>query len=87
MKTVDVNLDRQMVEVPGTRRPGQTGIFRLPQATENLVPNDGSGVRTLYENFEQGKLFMRHFSFPLSKDYLTGTNPSLLSLSLLSLLI
>ncbi|RUS20683.1 hypothetical protein BC937DRAFT_94616 [Endogone sp. FLAS-F59071] len=51
-----VNLEKQTVEVPGTRKPGQTGIYRHPLYADKLVTYTNPKITTLYENFQYGEV-------------------------------
>ncbi|ORZ18049.1 hypothetical protein BCR42DRAFT_413031 [Absidia repens] len=48
-----INLQKQTYEVPGSRKPGQTGIYRNAQRTE-LVESFSPKVKTLYNIFQHG---------------------------------
>ncbi|CAJ0757068.1 3955_t:CDS:10 [Entrophospora sp. SA101] len=40
------------IELPNTKKPGQTGIYRNINSQEKITDVPSTGVRTLYENFE-----------------------------------
>ncbi|GBC10155.1 hypothetical protein RclHR1_09390011 [Rhizophagus clarus] len=48
------------VELPGTRKPGQTGIYRNALSPDNLTSTIRKEVTTLYENFQ--------YALKISKD-------------------
>ncbi|KAG0275831.1 hypothetical protein BGZ95_008335 [Linnemannia exigua] len=50
------NLDIQAVELPGTRRPGQTGIYRRKGYEDALlvVPPTRPHIKTIYDAFQHG---------------------------------
>jgi len=51
--TAAFDLNHQSIEVPNSRKPGQTGIYRSAIAGGELVTNPPhSNVRTLYENLQ-----------------------------------
>ncbi|GJJ78968.1 long-chain acyl-CoA synthetase [Entomortierella parvispora] len=56
MAPVPYNKDRQAVELPGTRRPGQTGIYRRCGYENALrsVPESRPHVTTVYKAFMNG---------------------------------
>jgi len=51
---VKFDLERQSTELPGTRRPGETGIYRNAKFTNELVVFANPQITTLYENFMWG---------------------------------
>ncbi|KAK3847797.1 MAG: hypothetical protein J3R72DRAFT_430806 [Linnemannia gamsii] len=50
------NIDTQAVELPGTRRPGQTGIYRRKGYEDALlaVPPTRPHIKTIYDAFQHG---------------------------------
>ncbi|KAG0239100.1 hypothetical protein BGW41_007943 [Actinomortierella wolfii] len=56
MTNVKVDYNRQAVELPGTRRPGQTGIYRRAGYENGLIsiPKTMPNVRTVYDGFQHG---------------------------------
>ncbi|KAG0258654.1 hypothetical protein DFQ27_004530 [Actinomortierella ambigua] len=56
MSVVKVDYNRQAIEMPGTRRPGQTGIFRRAGFEDELVSRTKGSphVTTVYEGFQHG---------------------------------
>ncbi|KAG0380933.1 hypothetical protein BGX24_002615 [Mortierella sp. AD032] len=57
MPALPYNKDVQAVELPGTRRPGQTGIYRRVGFEDELlaIPSTKSHFRTVYDTFQNGK--------------------------------
>ncbi|RUS34404.1 hypothetical protein BC938DRAFT_480622 [Jimgerdemannia flammicorona] len=49
-----ISLEKQTIELPGTRKPGQTGIYRHPLYADKLVISSNPKITTLYENFRYG---------------------------------
>ncbi|CAG8616797.1 9492_t:CDS:10 [Ambispora gerdemannii] len=47
------------VELPNTRKPGQTGIYRNALYTEALLTSFGPNVKTLYDNFQNALIISR----------------------------
>ncbi|KAI8149587.1 hypothetical protein BJV82DRAFT_588533 [Fennellomyces sp. T-0311] len=51
--TLKVNLEKQLTELPDTRRPGQTGIYRNAVHPELMVSKSPK-VKTMYDLFREG---------------------------------
>ncbi|KAF9082837.1 hypothetical protein BGX27_004367, partial [Mortierella sp. AM989] len=53
---MSIDLNRQSVELPGTRRPGQTGIYRHLGYEHGLMtsPKPFPHVKTIYDAFQNG---------------------------------
>ncbi|RKP12653.1 hypothetical protein BJ684DRAFT_20818 [Piptocephalis cylindrospora] len=54
VKQAPLDTARQTIQVAGSARPGETAIYRHPYSKPDLSVDDGSGVQTLYENFQYG---------------------------------
>ncbi|KAF9972522.1 hypothetical protein BGZ73_004342 [Actinomortierella ambigua] len=56
MSTVKVDYNRQAVEMPGTRRPGQTGIFRRAGFEDEMISSSKKKphVKTVHDSFLHG---------------------------------
>ncbi|KAF9149382.1 hypothetical protein BG015_008823 [Linnemannia schmuckeri] len=56
MPTVPYNKDLQAIELPRTRRPGQTGIYRRVGFENELmsIPPSRPHLRTVYDSFQHG---------------------------------
>ncbi|KAI9322692.1 hypothetical protein BX666DRAFT_2117895 [Dichotomocladium elegans] len=53
-----INLEKQMVELPGTRKPGQTGVYRTTARSE-LVETVSPKIKTMYDLFHAGMKISR----------------------------
>ncbi|CAO3665415.1 unnamed protein product [Umbelopsis ramanniana] len=49
-----IDFNHQSVEVPNSRKPGQTGVYRNAQTPKELLTNINPKVTTIYEAFRQG---------------------------------
>ncbi|KAI8331068.1 hypothetical protein BC941DRAFT_439688 [Chlamydoabsidia padenii] len=53
-----INLEQQAIEIPNTRKPGQTGVYRNAQFPE-LVETFSPEVKTMYNIFQYGHKISR----------------------------
>ena len=50
----NIPFDAQSIPQPRSVAPGQSAVYRAYNAPADLLSDDGTGVRTLWENFKQG---------------------------------